>query len=176
MTRGARAPGSPALVLTRANIWEKPTPGKPCEPRIPHAPGERMKRPSGPTIAAFVCAALVGLLYVSPVLKDVARTGLDWPIWIDHPEGLIHTNYGKWWVLPPHHYLVDGSSGEFPIYYPSLSDSLINVVAEALGLSRHDRAGGPLRPAAGLCVPAPELPVDRGRRRRPPRGARRPAC
>jgi hypothetical protein len=92
-----------------------------------------MRRPSGWTIAAFACAALVGLLYVSPVLKDVARTGLDWPIWIDHPEGLIHTNYGKWWVLPPHHYLVDGSSGEFPIYYPSLSDSLVNVVAAALG-------------------------------------------
>ncbi len=92
-----------------------------------------MKRPSGPTIAALVCALLIGLLYVSPVLQDVARTGLDWPIWIDHPEGLIHTNYGKWWVLPPHRYLVDGSSGEFPIYYPSLSDSMINVVAEALG-------------------------------------------
>ena len=80
-----------------------------------------------------MCAVLIGLLYVSPVLEDVARTGLDWPIWIDHPEGLIHTNYGKWWVLPPHHYLVDGSSGEFPIYYPSLSDSMINVAAEALG-------------------------------------------
>ena len=92
-----------------------------------------MKRPSGPTIAAFVCSVLIGLLYVSPVLTDVARTGLDWPIWIDHPEGLIHTNYGKWWVLAPHHYLVDGSSGEFPIYYPSLSDSMINVAAEALG-------------------------------------------
>jgi hypothetical protein len=84
-------------------------------------------------MAALVSAVLIGLLYVSPVLKDVARTGLDWPIWIDHPEGLIHTNYGKWWVLPPHHYLVDGSSGEFPIYYPSLSDSMINVAAEALG-------------------------------------------
>ena len=89
-------------------------------------------RLSGPTIAALVCAALVGLLYVSPVLRDVARTGLDWPIWIEHPEGLIHTNYGKWWVLPPHRYLVDGNSGEFPIYYPSLSDSMINVVAEGL--------------------------------------------
>jgi len=93
-----------------------------------------MRRVSGPTLAALVCAALVALLYVSPVLKDVARTGLDWPIWIDHPEGLIHTNYGKWWALPPHHYLVDGSSGEFPIYYPCLSDSLLNVAAAALGL------------------------------------------
>ena len=93
-----------------------------------------MTRPAGATIAAFVCAALIGLLYVSPVLKHVARQGLDWPIWIDHPEGLIHTNYGKWWVLPPHHYLVDGSSGEFPIYYPSLSDSMINLVAEGLGI------------------------------------------
>jgi hypothetical protein len=93
-----------------------------------------MRRGSGPTLAAFVCAALIALLYVSPVLKDVARTGLDWPIWIDHPEGLIHTNYGKWWALPPHRYLVDGGSGEFPIYYPCLSDSLLNVVAAALGL------------------------------------------
>lgn len=92
-----------------------------------------MRRPSGPTIAALVCAVLVGLLYVSPVLKDVARTGLNWPIWIDHPEGLIHTNVGKWWVLSPHHYAVDGSSGEFPIYYPSLSDSIINLIAEPLG-------------------------------------------
>ena len=93
-----------------------------------------MKRASGPTIAALVCAVLVGLLYVSPVLKDVLHTGLDWPIWIDHPEGLIHTNVGRWWVLPPHHYLVDGSSGEFPIYYPSLSDSILNAIAVPLGL------------------------------------------
>ena len=93
-----------------------------------------MRRPSGPTIAALVCAVLVGLLYVSPVLKDVARTGLDWPIWIDHPEGLMNTSLGKWWVLPPHHYLVDGSSGEFPIYYQSLSDSILNVIAEPLGI------------------------------------------
>ena len=91
-----------------------------------------MRRPSGPTLAALVCSALVALLYLSPVLPDVARTGLDWPIWIDHPEGLIHTNYGKWWALPPHSYSVDGSSGEFPIYYPCLSDSLVNVVAAAL--------------------------------------------
>ena len=93
-----------------------------------------MRRPSWPTIAAFVCAVLVGLLYVSPVLKDVVRTGLDWPIWIDHPEGLMNTSLGKWWVLPPHHYLVDGSSGEFPIYYQSLSDSILNVIAEPLGV------------------------------------------
>src|SRR4030095_2335653 len=93
-----------------------------------------MRRLSRPTLAALVCSALVALLYVSPALPDVARTGLDWPLWIDHPAGLIHTNYGKWWALPPHHYLVDGSSGEFPIYYPCLSDSLVNVVAAALGV------------------------------------------
>jgi hypothetical protein len=92
-----------------------------------------MRRPSGETIAALVGAVLVGLLYVSPVLKDVARTGLDWPIWIDHPEGLIHTSVGKWWVLSPHRYAVDGSSGEFPIYYPSLSDSIINLIAQPPG-------------------------------------------
>ena len=91
-----------------------------------------MKRPSRPTIVAFVGALLVGLLYVSPVLKDVVRTGLDWPIWIDHPEGLSLTTYGKWWVLPPHQYLSDGSSGEFPVYVYYLSDSLINAIAEAV--------------------------------------------
>jgi hypothetical protein len=92
-----------------------------------------MKRPSGPTIAAFVCALLIGLLYVSPVLTDVSRTGLDWPIWLDHPEGVSLTTYGKWWVLPPHKYLSDGSSGEFPVYIYYLSDSLINAIAEAGG-------------------------------------------
>lgn len=88
-----------------------------------------MRRPSAPTTMAFVCAALIGLLYVSPVLKDVLRTGLDWPIWIDHPEGLIHTNTGKWLVAPPHRPFVEGASGEFPQYYPSLSDTLLNVIA-----------------------------------------------
>jgi len=92
-----------------------------------------MKRPSGPTIAAFACAALIGLLYVSPVLKDVLRTGLDWPIWIDHPEGLIHTNTGKWLVTLPHRPFVEGQTGEFPQYYPSLSDTLLNVAGRLLG-------------------------------------------
>ena len=92
-----------------------------------------MKRPPAATIAVFALAGLLALLYVRPVLGDVLRTGLGWPIWVDHPEGLIHTNAGKWWVLPPHHYLVDGSSGEFPIYYANLSDTLLNVVAEATG-------------------------------------------
>jgi hypothetical protein len=92
-----------------------------------------MKRPAGPTLAAVVCAALVGLLYLSPVLKDVLRTGLDWPIWIDHPEGLIHTNTGKWLVAAPHRPFVEGASGEFPQYYPSLSDTLLNVAARLLG-------------------------------------------
>ena len=75
----------------------------------------------------------MALLYVSPVLKDVLRTGLDWPIWLDHPEGVSLTTYGRWWVLPPHAYLTDGVSGEFPVYVYYLSDSLINLVAEACG-------------------------------------------
>jgi hypothetical protein len=92
-----------------------------------------VKRPSWPTLAAIGCAALLAFLYVSPVLKDVRRTGLDWPIWLDHPEGVSLTAYGRWWVLPPHSYLSDGVSGEFPVYVYYLSDSLINLVAEALG-------------------------------------------
>ena len=92
-----------------------------------------MRRPSGPTIAALACATLVALLYVSPVLKDVLRTGLDWPIWLDHPEGVSLTTYGRWWVLPPHAYLSDGASGQFPVYVYYLSDSFINLIAEAGG-------------------------------------------
>ncbi len=92
-----------------------------------------MRRPSGEALAAALCAVLVGLLYVSPVLKDVLRTGLDWPIWIDHPEGLIHTNTGKWLVAPPHRPFVEGASGEFPQYYPSLSDTLLNVAGRLVG-------------------------------------------
>lgn len=92
-----------------------------------------MRRTPVTTLAASVCAALVGLLYVSPVLKDVLRSGLDWPIWIDHPEGLSLTTYGKWWVLPPHKYLSDGSSGDFVVYVYYLSDSLINLIAAVGG-------------------------------------------
>ena len=93
-----------------------------------------MTRANGPTLAAFACAALVGLLYVSPVIRDVGRTGLDWPIWIDHPEGLIHTNAGKWLVKPPHRPFTDGNTGEFPQYYPSLSDNLMNLASAPLGV------------------------------------------
>jgi hypothetical protein len=92
-----------------------------------------VRHSSRATIAAVCCAALVGLLYLSPVLKDVVRTGLDWPIWVDHPEGLMNTSYGKWLAHAPHRYLVDGNTGEFPTYYACLSDTLINVLAVALG-------------------------------------------
>jgi hypothetical protein len=84
-------------------------------------------------MTAAACAALVALLYFAPVARDVAQLGLGWPIWIQHPEGLCDTTYGKWWAMPPHRALVDGSSGEFPIYYQSLSDSLLNFVAELGG-------------------------------------------
>jgi hypothetical protein len=93
-----------------------------------------MTRAHRPTLAALACAALLGLLYVSPVLRDVTRTGLDWPIWIDHPEGVIHTNAGRWLVKPPHRPFTDGNTGEFPQYYPSLSDTLINLAGVPLGI------------------------------------------
>jgi hypothetical protein len=96
--------------------------------------GEPSGRASWPSRVAILCAALLGLLYVSPVLPDLLRTGLDWPIWIDHPEGLIHTNTGKWLLAPPHAAFVEGASGEFPQYYASLSDTLLNVVGSALGV------------------------------------------
>jgi hypothetical protein len=89
--------------------------------------------PSRASITAAACAALVAALYFAPVAHDVARHGLGWPIWIQHPEGLCDTTIGKWWVVAPHHAQVDGSSGEFPIYYQGLSDSLINLAAELGG-------------------------------------------
>jgi hypothetical protein len=88
-------------------------------------------RPSRTSILAVSCAALLALLYFAPVARDVFRLGLGWPIWIDHAEGLCDTSIGRWLVLPPHQPLVDGSSGEFPIYYPSLSDTLLNVASAA---------------------------------------------
>jgi len=87
-------------------------------------------RPSRSSTLAVSCAALLALLYFAPVSRDVFRLGLAWPIWIDHAEGLCDTSIGRWLVLPPHQPLVDGSSGEFPIYYPGLSDTLLNVVSE----------------------------------------------
>jgi hypothetical protein len=92
-----------------------------------------VKRPSAVTTAAVVCALSIGLLYVSPVLKDAVRLGLDYPIRLHHLEGTSLATLGKWWVLAPHRYLSDGSSGEFPVYSYYLSDSLINLIAELGG-------------------------------------------
>jgi hypothetical protein len=90
-------------------------------------------RPHRASITALACATLMALIYLVPVVGDAARHGLGWPIWIHHPEGLCDTTIGKWWLVAPHRPHVDGSSGEFPIYYQSLSDSLVNVAAELGG-------------------------------------------
>ncbi len=89
-----------------------------------------MTRPSKMTMAAVLCAVAMASLYVSPVVGDAIQKGLEWPIWLDHKEGVALTSFGKWWVMPPHRYLSDGSSGEFPVYTYYLSDSLINLIAE----------------------------------------------
>ena len=86
--------------------------------------------PSAITIVAVGCALLVALLYVSPVLQDAVRLGLDWPIRLHHLEGTSLTNLGKWWVMPPHRYLSDGLNDEFRVYCYYLSDALINLIAE----------------------------------------------
>ncbi len=92
----------------------------------------RLKRPAVLTLVAAGCALLVGFLYVSPVLKEAVRLGLGYPLRLNHLEGTSLTTLGKWWVLPPHRYLSDGSSGEFPVYSYYLSDALLNLIA-ALG-------------------------------------------
>lgn len=89
-----------------------------------------MTRLSKTTMAAVLCAVAMAALYVSPVLGDAVQKGLEWPIWLDHKEAGSLTTYGKWWVMAPHRYLSDGSSGEFPVFTYYLSDSLINLIAE----------------------------------------------
>ena len=182
MTRGARRSRISRARAHRANIWEKPTRGKPVRAssddrgngtRIPHAPGEAVTRPSGSTIAAFVCAALIGLLYVSPVLEgrgaDRARLAdLDRPPGGPDPHQLRQVVGAAAAPLPRRRQL-----RRVPDLLPEPLGLADQRRRRSAGLSRHDRAGGPLRPAAGLRVPAAQLPVDRGRRRRPPRGARR---
>lgn len=114
-----------------------------------------MRVTSRTTLAALACAALVGLLYASAVPAAVLRAGLDQPFWIEHPEGLIHTNTGKWLAFSPHRHFVDGASGEFPQYYPSLSDTLLNLAARPLGapaMSVQAALLGPLLGAAFLLV------------------------
>jgi hypothetical protein len=92
-----------------------------------------MTPPSKTTLVAALCAAAMAALYVSPVLGDVLQKGLEWPIWLDHKEGVAMTSYGKWWVMAPHNFLSDGSSGEFPVFTYYLSDSLLNLIAELGG-------------------------------------------
>ena len=107
-------------------------------------------RPSRTSIAATACAALVSLLYLSPVAGLVARRGLDWPIYINHPEGLCDTSLGKWLAMSPHRPLVDGSSGEFPVYYQSLSDTLASVIAELGGWPAMTAQAAIYAPALGF--------------------------
>jgi hypothetical protein len=72
----------------------------------------------------------IALLYASPFLPEVLRKGITWPIRLIG-EGPSLSTYGKWWVHAPHHYMVDGFSGEFPTFYNYLSDTLLNVLAAA---------------------------------------------
>ena len=88
------------------------------------------RSPAGWLAAAATVAT--GLLYAAPFLPEAARHSLAWPIRLNG-EGPSLTTYGKWWILPPHRYVVDGFSGEFPTYYNYLSDTLLNLLAAPFG-------------------------------------------
>src|SRR5260221_7661416 len=90
-------------------------------------PGERRAM-----AAALALAAAIGFLYASPFLGLAWRRGLEWPIRLEG-EGPSLSTYGRWWVLPPHRYLTDGFTGEFPTYYNYLSDAILNALSAPFG-------------------------------------------
>ena len=91
-----------------------------------------MKATRGWSVAVVLAGLAIGLLYASPFLGDAIRHGLSWPVRLAG-EGPSLTTYGRWWVLPPHRYLVDGFAGDFPTFYNYLSDALLNAVAVPFG-------------------------------------------
>lgn len=93
------------------------------------ASGPSSSRRYPPALIALIGLA-IGLLYASPFLPEVLRKGMTWPIRLTG-EGPSLSTYGKWWVYSPHHFMVDGFSGEFPTFYNYLSDALLNVLAAA---------------------------------------------
>ncbi len=84
------------------------------------------------TLAALAIAAGIALLYTRPFLGLAWRRGLTWPIRLAG-EGPSLSTYGKWWVLPPHRYLTDGFTGEFPTFYNYLSDAILNALSAPFG-------------------------------------------
>jgi len=99
---------------------------------------EHATRPAAPRpkvawdrLTALVIGISLGLLHSSPFLPTVLARGLDWPIRL-YGEAASLSTYGKWWVLPPHRFLTDAFSGEFPTFYNYASDALLNALA-ALG-------------------------------------------
>ncbi len=80
------------------------------------------------TAAALALAVAIGVFFASPFLGTAWRHGLDWPIRLEG-EAPTLTTYGRWWIRPPHRYLTDGFSGEFPTYYNYVSDAILNVLS-----------------------------------------------
>ena len=87
-----------------------------------------MRTPRGRSLPVLLAGLAIGLLYASPFLGDAIRHGLSWPVRLAG-EGPSLTTYGRWWILPPHRYLADGFSGDFPTFYNYLSDALLNALA-----------------------------------------------
>jgi hypothetical protein len=84
-------------------------------------------------IGALVGGTCLAVLYMSPALRPLLTHGMSWPTRTAHAEGLSLTTNGRWWVLPPHNYLADAFSGDFPVFYNYLSDAGIAAIAALSG-------------------------------------------
>jgi len=92
------------------------------------------KRLTFEDFAALFFGTALWLIYLYPVWKTGAFSHpIDWPTTV-HAEGVSLTTYGKWFFEYPHHFLVDGFSGDFPVFYQYVSDYSLNLLAILTGI------------------------------------------
>ena len=86
------------------------------------------------TALGLISAAVLSLLSFSFIYPLLDLSNLSWPIFTSHWEGLSLVTYGKWRSLSLDHLLTDTLSGEFPVGYNFVSDYLVNILSNILGL------------------------------------------
>ena len=132
-----------------------------------------MRRPSGTTLVAVACAAL---LVVSVREPGAPRRAAHRPRLADldrPPRGPDPHQHGQVAGRAAAPLLRRGSERRVPPVLPEPLGHAAEPRRRAARHSGHDGPGRPLRPARGRCVPLVQLPGARPRAARPPRGARR---
>jgi hypothetical protein len=76
---------------------------------------------------ALALAAAFALAYILPALVLIAHGAEVRALRVEHGETLSLTTYGRWWILPPHHFITDALSGDLDTFYNFLSDALLNA-------------------------------------------------